>query len=919
LYVLQTLGAVALYPGPTADLTGEPLLRGSKTLVLAAYLAERLDHSATREHLAELFWPAVPSSQARRSLRQALYYLAHAGGEGILESDGELVRLAPDCCALDAQMFEQALREDRFEEAIELYSGPFLQGFDPGKSRELETWMESVRERLEVGHRQALRESARTALVRGDPDQAVVYARRAAAAFPLDDPIHALLLESLNAAGHPGEAVREYEAYRVLLHEELEDVPSGDITEIAERARELALQRTAEAVQAPVGEAPLEQGPPTGAPTDRRRPEPKPSTGRIGLLLRAIVLVGVTAAIIFFGLRWLGLSSGLTRGTADAGAAAAPATDPPVRIRANQRLPDGMRPVTLEIAAEHPTTAKVVEGSEGEVGLFALKSPDGRFEAVRVQTQSGPDIEILDARTGERVATVPNRDGRTPDDHLHAWSPDSRMLLFSSGLFDADGEYDHRVFLFDVESQTLRPLSDRLIAPSRNPAWSPRGDRIVFESYRPGAGIDDIRTDILLTSIDGRTTEWLTDDDARESVMSWSPDGTRIAYQKGSPAAADIYVLDLESRVERPLDTSPWHERAPIWISNREIVYVRLANERREIMVVPADGSSEPRTLAQTAGVAELWQRFGPVGSVPWIESVTAAISAPDGVLSPGEHAELEVEIRDASGAVLHPAEIRFEWRLLDPRRASILEDGFLAVTDTGTIRLVADIGGWRADTLVLESRELATSDGATLLFEERWEGGIADANWQPFGTPEPTARPSGGPESGGVFRNEGDENNGSGAFTTRRFPTAGGLSVEAWGRVPLTGGHFQTWELELVQRAERDPDTAELSPGGGTVKIQLISGGANAGATSYLITETRNQPLPEPARIGEWRLHTLQLHPDGMVEWVMDGRRYASIHSHRPVPDSVHVAIGGRTVGTDIEHGTVRVWQGPRYVPARD
>jgi hypothetical protein len=142
---------------------------------------------------------------------------------------------------------------------------------------------------------------------------------------------------------------------------------------------------------------------------------------------------------------------------------------------------------------------------------------------------------------------------------------------------------------------------------------------------------------------------------------------------------------------------------------------------------------------------------------------------------------------------------------------------------------------------------------------------------------------------------------------------------VEAWGRVPLTGGHFQTWELELVQRAERDPDTAELSPGGGTVKIQLISGGANAGATSYLITETRNQPLPEPARIGEWRLHTLQLHPDGMVEWVMDGRRYASIHSHRPVPDSVHVAIGGRTVGTDIEHGTVRVWQGPRYVPARD
>jgi DNA-binding SARP family transcriptional activator len=64
-----------------------------KTLALAAYLADRPDRSATREHLAELCWPSVPSSQARRSLRQALYYLTQSGGEGVLESGGELVRL----------------------------------------------------------------------------------------------------------------------------------------------------------------------------------------------------------------------------------------------------------------------------------------------------------------------------------------------------------------------------------------------------------------------------------------------------------------------------------------------------------------------------------------------------------------------------------------------------------------------------------------------------------------------------------------------------------------------------------------------------------------------------------------------------------------------------------------------------------
>jgi DNA-binding SARP family transcriptional activator len=72
VYLLQTLGAAALHPGSADDRTGEPILRGSKTLVLVAYLADRPERSASRAHLAELFWPGVPASKARRSLRQAL-------------------------------------------------------------------------------------------------------------------------------------------------------------------------------------------------------------------------------------------------------------------------------------------------------------------------------------------------------------------------------------------------------------------------------------------------------------------------------------------------------------------------------------------------------------------------------------------------------------------------------------------------------------------------------------------------------------------------------------------------------------------------------------------------------------------------------------------------------------------------------
>ncbi|MBK5097691.1 MAG: PD40 domain-containing protein, partial [Gemmatimonadetes bacterium] len=891
---------------------GEPLLRGSKTLVLAAYLAERPNRSATREHLAALFWPAVPSSQARRSLRQALYYLAQSGGEGILESDGELVRLAPDCCPLDAQQFERALVEDRFEDAVELYTGPFLQGYNPGKSRELAHWIESVRERLQVGYRQALRESARTALVRGDPERAVQYARRAADTFPLDDSIHALLLEALTAAARPGEAVREYEAYRVLLHEELEDVPSGDITEIAERARELVLHHPEDAATVPGVQRPgLKPDP----PIDRRRPRSEPPTGPVGFLLRAALLVTVTAAILLFGLRWTGWSSIGSSGTPGAGA---PVDEPSVHVRADLRVSGGTRHITLEFAGESPVEATILPGSESDLERLELQSPDGRLEAVRVPTRNGHDIEIVDVRTGELVASVPNRDGRIPDDHVHSWSPDSRVLLFSSGLLDEGGEYDNRLFLFDVESETVRPLLDRRVAGGWNRAWSPRGDWIVFEAFREGGGHNETRTDIYLVSVDGSRITALTDDDARETNVSWSPDGTRLVYRKGEIEAADIHVLELESGNVVAVADSDWPEREPIWISADEVAWVMMTPDGNDIWVARADGSTRPRQVTNGLDFIRLRQRLGPRGSEPWIESVQASAAGPDGILSPGEHSLLDVEVLDADGAPVHPDAAGLEWRVLDPSRAAIHENRQLAVTDTGTIRVVADVGGWRADTLVLESRPLQTSD-VELLFEERWDRGLQDVTWQTFGTPEPTVRMDGGPEGGGVFNNRGDETGSSGALTNSRFSTADGLTVEVWGRVPLTGAQFQTWDLDVSGRTLRQPATGERFLEERAGWIQLISEGANRSSTALLMAPPLHAPFPEPDRIDEWRLHILQVHPDGTVEWIIDGKRHASIRSDQPVPDSVHVAIGGRTVATDVEHGTLRVWRGLRYEPVRD
>ena len=921
MHLLQTLGTVALHPDSRNETGSDPILRTSKTLVLVAYLADRPDRSATRQHLAELFWPGVPSSSARRSLRQALYFLARAGGEGILERDGDRIRLCTDACAIDGQRFEQALTEGRFEEAAELYTGPFLQGYDPGRSQELRHWIDSVRERLSVGYRQALRECARTALVRQRPEKAVEYARRAVASFPLDDSVHALLLESLVAAGHPGEAVREYEAYRVLLREELEDVPSGEITEIVEMASQLARSDPPTATDTEP-ETPPRREPAVVATSeppgqDRRRPQPSHSEGGPALLIRSILFVAVTAAIFLLVLRgsdWL-FGGGRSSGTESLSAGAGTNDSRWISLRVTERTPGGPRPVTLRFVGEAPDRAVLVPGSEGEIGSLAFRSPDGRYLARRVPTPNGPDLEIVDAASGERIAAVPNRDGGTPDDHAHDWSPDSRVLLMSSGMFAEDGSYDHRHFLYDVETGEMRPLADRRVAPSRSNGWSPRGDRIAFEGFRDGAGVSDIRTDLFVASVDGREIRALTDDDLREQEITWSPDGSRLAYVKGELGTGDIHVMDPSIGEERPVAASVWPEVSPEWISDDEIAYLELHDGGPRLMVKSVGTDTPARRIPVDGEVQDLRQRLGGGESVAWIESVTASVQAPDGILSPGGHAALEVTIRDSRGAIVHPDACQFAWRVLDPDRAEIVENHLLAVRDTGTIRVVADVGGWRADTLTLVSAPLAIRD-TELLFEERWRDGIRPDAWLVFGEPSPEAGADGGPEGGGRFLNRGDRNHTSGALTRDRFPTAGGITVESWGRVPTTDEHFQTWLLDVAGDPMLQPNTGERLRQAQPGRLMLVSSVSKGGPTAFLEALDLSLPVPEPARIAEWRLHTLQLHPDGTVEWIVDGRRHATATSGTPPPDSVHVAIGGHSQGTAIEHGAVRVWRGLRYVP---
>jgi TolB protein len=69
------------------------------------------------------------------------------------------------------------------------------------------------------------------------------------------------------------------------------------------------------------------------------------------------------------------------------------------------------------------------------------------------------------------------------------------------------------------------------------PTWSPDGTRIAFNSGRDGD------PEVFVMNADGTQVRQLTDNDTVDGRPAWSPDGTRIAFDR---SATEIFVMDAD-------------------------------------------------------------------------------------------------------------------------------------------------------------------------------------------------------------------------------------------------------------------------------------------------------------------------------------------------------------------------------------
>src|SRR5262249_46306448 len=139
------------------------------------------------------------------------------------------LRLNLDLIKVDSIEFDDAIRANDYARAVELYEGPFLDGFFVPRVPELERWVEGERASLARDYATALERVANSATERRDTAAAVTHWRKLAATDPLNARIAMSVMKALVAAGDPSGAIQHARLHEVLLDQELGLPPDGDI------------------------------------------------------------------------------------------------------------------------------------------------------------------------------------------------------------------------------------------------------------------------------------------------------------------------------------------------------------------------------------------------------------------------------------------------------------------------------------------------------------------------------------------------------------------------------------------------------------------------------------------------------------------------------------------------------------------
>jgi Tol biopolymer transport system component len=145
----------------------------------------------------------------------------------------------------------------------------------------------------------------------------------------------------------------------------------------------------------------------------------------------------------------------------------------------------------------------------------------------------------------------------------------------------------HRqIVTVEADGSSTMPLTD-LAADQFHPTWSPDGTRVAFDAQGDGG-----ETQIDVVDADGSNLQTLTEGPGWNYLPAWSPDGTRIAFVSSRDGNDEIYVMNADGTGQQRLTTNQDEDLSPSWAPDGTRIAFQSNREGfNRIYVMDIDGS----------------------------------------------------------------------------------------------------------------------------------------------------------------------------------------------------------------------------------------------------------------------------------------------------------------------------------------
>ena len=218
MFLLTLLGGLSLHSGSVRVPSAAQQKRRLGLLALIAIGSER---GLSRDRLQAYLWPESSSDRSRHALDQLVYATRTALGVDPISSEGRELRLDRVVIDTDVRAFSEAVHDERWADAISAYGGPLLDGFHLSDCRDLESWIDAERSKLEQQYRKALETVARQSAAEGDHGAAIARWRTLAVSDPLSSRVATEVVQALENAGDRPGAIQHARDYQQLVRSEL--------------------------------------------------------------------------------------------------------------------------------------------------------------------------------------------------------------------------------------------------------------------------------------------------------------------------------------------------------------------------------------------------------------------------------------------------------------------------------------------------------------------------------------------------------------------------------------------------------------------------------------------------------------------------------------------------------------------------